>query len=81
MIISEIRQEVCWVSEHGNQQLKCVLIDNRLFECTWPNQFVERFRVNGYTLIGVTNPEILGYIKDGVIAWNTGNTWVREGNR
>ena len=72
--------EGCWISENGNQIIDCKLVNNSL-ECTWPSQIVEHFQVCYEILKGVTNPEILGYpTEDGMITWNTGNRWVKQGN-
>ena len=78
--ISESQLEGCWISENGNQIIDCKVVNHSL-ECTWPNQIVEHFQVCSEILKGVTNPEIFGYpMEDGLITWNTGNRWVKQGN-
>ena len=67
-------------NENGNHIIDCKLVDNSL-ECTWTNQMVEHFQLSSEILKGVTNSEILGYpTEHGLITWNTGNRWIKEGS-
>ena len=74
------RLEGCWISESGNQQIKCKVVDN-LLECNWPNQVFECFQMDSGNLRGATNSDIIGFISENdLIIWNTGNQWVKQGN-
>ena len=71
----------CWISENGNQPIKCQVVDD-LLTCTWPNQSIETYQIEPEYLKGTTNQQILGYPSEDcqMISWNTGNRWVKEGN-
>ena len=76
--------EGCWVSENGNHEIQCSLNDDRTWLiCTWPNEYVEIYQSDSENLIGLTNSEIVGYPSEdihGLIIWNSGNRWIKEGN-
>ena len=80
IFFSDSRLEGCWISESGNQQIKCKVVDN-LLKCTWPNQLLECFQMDSGNLKGATNVDIIGFVSENdIIIWNTGNQWVRQGN-
>lgn len=69
-----------WLSGTNNQRIKCKAVD-MVLKCSWSNGYVEEFAMSSECLKGLKNPTILGYpSKDGIISWNTGNQWTKEGN-
>ena len=73
--------EGAWISENGKQQIQCKIVDNNVFECTWPNHLVENFQIESEIIRGIKNPQICGFpSKDGIIKWTSGNQWTKEGN-
>ena len=74
--------EGTWISGNEKQQIRCKNVNNGVLECTWPSQLVENFQIDSETLRGVKNSQICGYIStDGIINWNTGNQWMKEGTK
>ena len=65
--------------EEDCQTIKVSRKDN-LLECIWENKVSEEFEIDGKQLVGTTSRNIHGtYNEDGVIVWNTGNHWIKEG--
>ena len=89
-VVTTAQFEGCWISENDNKKIECNFNDdNTWLLCTWQNEYVEIFQFENKTLVGVTNPEIIGYpasqdingypAKLDRISWNTGNRWLRKG--
>ena len=70
-----------WIREGGNKEINCELQGDEL-KCIWSDNMVESFRINDINLTGTNNSRTHGwYVEDGRIVWNTGNSWVKKGEK
>ena len=71
----------CWIREGGKKEINCELQGDEL-KCIWSDNMVETFRIDDINLTGTNNPRTHGwYTEDETIMWNTGNSWVKKGEK